>query len=215
MADSPGQAALRSVFPVLAGSVSRAAAVAEPAEKQVPLLRIGVWIFLSTVCMLFAAFTSSYLVRSGGLGWRDFPLPSMLWPNTAVLLLSSVALEWARRSERIGQPAAARNWAGAAGGLAILFLGGQVFAWQSLQADGIYLSGNPRSSFFYLLTGVHAVHLVGGLAVLGYMELRLAAAARLGRYEQGRLREPLAACGIYWHFVTATWLYVWALLLAA
>ena len=142
---------------------------------------------LATVGMLFAAFTAAYLERRVGSDWEAIRLPGIVWPSAFVQLLSSVALEIARRSGR------RRSWIAGALGLGVLFLVGQALAWIDLTGQGVFLKTHPYASFFYMLTAVHAVHVLGGIAALG-----------------ATLRKPqlLELSALYWHFVGAVWFYV-------
>lgn len=168
--------------------------------------RFGVWAFMGTVSMLFIGFTSAYLVRKTGADWRPLAPPPILWANTLVLLASSASLERARRLFRAWDLPAARKWIGATGVLGGLFVAGQVGAWRSLAAQGIYLASNPHSSFFYLLTGLHALHLLGGLAWFG------AVVARLRRMAYAPGEDGLGLFANYWHFLALLWLYLFFLL---
>ncbi len=111
-------------------------------------LRLGLWMFLATVTMLFAAFTSAYIVRRSGSDWQYVRVPSILWINTAILAASSIALETANRFGLRGQWNAAVAGCGAAVALGVAFLAGQVVAWRELIAAGVYLPTSPHSSFF-------------------------------------------------------------------
>ncbi len=195
--------------------------------------RLGVAFGLASVVMIFVALTSAYVVRQG-LGawddrtatyandWRAVPLPdALLLINTAILLLSSWTLEMARRSiHRHGVTAALGHipgvaidkeqsmpWLGVTIVLGSAFLAGQLTAWHEMQQAGYFLSGNPSSSFFYVLTGAHAVHLGGGLLALIY-----AAATPLLRRSLDSRRITIDATSWYWHFMAALWIYVFALL---
>src|SRR5262245_32279578 len=126
--------------------------------------RFGLLVFLGTVPMLFIGFTSAYILRRTAADWRPLAAPPVLWANTAALALSSVFLERARRRLRGWDLRGAQSAFAATGVLGLLFVAGQVVGWQQLATRGLFLSSNPHSSFFYVLTGVHAVHLVGGLA---------------------------------------------------
>jgi len=164
-------------------------------------------VLLAASVMLFAAFTSAFFVRRGlGNDWVDTPLPRILWLNTAVLLVSSVAIELARRALRSGRRTAFnRFWtAGTISGA--LFLAGQYIAWQQLNAAGVYIATNPSSSFFFLLTCVHAVHLIGGISALGYNDLQ-ALRLRLG---PGK-RTAVDVSAYFWHFLDAIWIYLMVL----
>src|SRR4029078_11149110 len=123
--------------------------------------QFGLWAFLGTVTMLLLGVTSAYIVRRTGADWRPLPLPGLLWVNTGVLLLSSAALEIARRRRNARDLGGLRTWLGATALLASLFVGGQFQAWRLLRALGFFLSSNPHSSFFYMLSGVPLLRLAG------------------------------------------------------
>lgn len=195
--------------------------------------RMGVAVGLTSVVMIFVALTSAYVVRQG-LGswddrtatyandWRPVPLPeTLLIINTVLLLASSVTLELARRNiHRHGVTAALGHipgvatdretsmpWLGISIVLGVAFLIGQLSAWNELQSAGYFVSGNPSTSFFYVLTGVHGAHLLGGLLALFY-----AALMPLFHKSLDSRRIAVDATGWYWHFMAALWLYVYALL---
>jgi cytochrome c oxidase subunit 3 len=171
------------------------------------LIPMGMWLTLVPVGMLFASLASAYVVRSGlATDWVAVDLPALVWLNTLVLLASGAALEIGRRSAR--RPAAGGAvWIWAALGLGTLFLAGQVAAWIQLNGAGIRLGTTPYGSFFYVLTGVHAAHLVVGLVAL-------LAAALWPREGLGRLSRPgaVGAGAIYWHFMDLLWLGILVLL---
>ncbi len=165
--------------------------------------QLGLWALLATLGMLFAGFTSAYLVRRAGADWHRISMPPILWLNTALLLSSSVTLEVARARMRRWQLDALKGWLLLTASLGVAFLAGQLFAWRKLAAQGVYVATNPHSSFFYMLTGVHGMHLLGGVGALLYA---------LGRVWRFRWTpgEPnsLDLCAIYWHFVDGLWLYL-------
>jgi len=170
-------------------------------------LKLGLWIFLGTVTMLFAAFTSAYIVRRSGSDWRHVALPSILWLNSLVLAVSSVAVEIAQvRGAR-------RRWTSSAAAmllafvLGIAFLAGQVAAWRQMVAAGVYLPTSPHSSFFFMLTGAHAVHVVAALAVLGWGAVMTLAGARDPRAWTSRM----SICRTFWHYLGGVWLFLFAL----
>ena len=169
--------------------------------------RIGVWLLVGGVTILFAAFTIAYLSRRHAADWTVGPIPPMLWINTAILLMSSAAMEWTRASARWDSIDEVRRALAATTALGMAFLAGQVIAWRQLVAAGIFLSTNPHSAFFYLLTGTHAVHLVGGIGGLCYAlwKVRRAADASAAAAVVG----PVAT---YWHFVDGLWLYLFVIL---
>jgi cytochrome c oxidase subunit 3 len=165
--------------------------------------KLGLWLAMGSITMLFAAFTSAYIVRSTGSDWASLEAPPMLWLNTLVLVLSSVTMEYARRAFFRWQPLTFRKWIFVTAALGAFFLAGQLVVWSELSAQGIYLSSHPHSSFFYVLTAVHGVHLLAGVLVLFYV---LALAMRY-RLTPGESSSPgLAAT--YWHFVDGLWLYL-------
>jgi cytochrome c oxidase subunit 3 len=172
-----------------------------------PAAKIGLGVFLAVAGSLFALFISAYSMRMNMVDWRALPVPALLWFNTGVLVLSSVALQW-------GYMAARRNdldgvvfglLVGAAS--AVTFLVGQLLAWQQLRVAGYFLASNPANSFFYLITAVHGLHLMGGLVAVG----RTTAKAWRGT-EMTQLRLSVELCATYWHFLLLVWLVLLGLL---
>jgi cytochrome c oxidase subunit 3 len=195
--------------------------------------RIGVLLTLCSVTMLFVAFTSAYIVRQGvgtfdpmtggqTTDWRPVPLPNtLLLINTGLLLLSSITLERARKATRVEAavipvtrmpgiaPERKRpfSWLWVTIALATAFLIGQWQAWETLRAQGLTISSTPASSFVYLMTGTHAVHLIGGLLALLY-----AGFSRILRRSLDSRRIVVDATALYWHFMGGLWIYIYALL---
>ena len=179
-------------------------------EWRVPerTYRLGMWLGLVAVLMLFAAFTSAMVVRKGlGENWGSTPLPGILWLNTLVLAASSGTLEMSRRA--LSRRAAERFtvWLYVTAGLGVIFLIGQFAAWRELAARGYYLASNASASFLYLLTAAHALHLLGGVLALGYLVFRAPSIAS-GRQR----RAAVDATAIYWHFMDGLWIYLLILL---
>lgn len=165
----------------------------------------GTWLLLAAAGMLFLGFTSSYLSRQAGADWASIPMPRILWGTTALLVLSSVLLEWGRRAAgRRGKESLAAGVSGAAW-LGVLFVLGQLAAWRELAAAGLFLASNPHASYFYVLTLVHGIHVLAGLAWL------FIAAARV-RAGESRASQTVRSGAIYWHFVGVLWVYLWVLL---
>jgi cytochrome c oxidase subunit 3 len=199
--------------------------------------RIGMFFALAAVVMLFVSFTSAYIVRQGVGTWSDaaaryvtdwkpITLPPILWVNTIILLASSFTLAMARRALARKMKAAPRRgasplpasalvidnqhtvpWLGITFVLGAGFLVGQLLAWGQMRHLGIFVSTNPSSSFFYVLTGAHGVHLLGGVLALAYASLI------------SLLRKPLVTrflvvdvTALYWHFMDFLWIYIFALL---
>jgi cytochrome c oxidase subunit 3 len=173
---------------------------------------VGMWVALGSILMMFTALTSAYIVRAGmSDDWRPLWMPRLLWLSTALILTSSVTFEAARRSLKKGSEQAYGRWLLLTVLLGIGFLATQLLAWQQLVAQGIYLDTNPHSSFFYLLTGVHGVHLLCGILALDYLLLRNW--RQRSRREALQQRQTAAdVVGIYWHFMDGLWIYLFVLL---
>ena len=167
--------------------------------------KTGMWFGLISVVMLFAGFVSAYVVRKGvGTDWRPIQIPGILGFNTALLLVSSFTLERARRRQDHTQP----TWLGITSLLGALFLALQYVAWRQLAAAGVYLSSNPASSFFYVLTGAHGLHLLGGVLALFYVTAR-----SWGRRQWRGREAAVQTTSIYWHFMDGLWMFLFFLLL--
>ncbi|RWM76473.1 MAG: cytochrome-c oxidase [Mesorhizobium sp.] len=178
-----------------------------PEGSTLPTAKIGLGVFLAVVGCLFALFTSAYFMRMALSDWQALPLPRVLWFNTGVLVLSSIALQCASVAARRGQIDTVRLGLVTAGLTALAFLVGQLVAWRELTADGYLLTANPANSFFYLITGMHGLHILGGLVALS----RTIAGAWNGTRPE-RLRLSVELCAMYWHFLLFVWLAIFALL---
>ena len=181
-------------------------AVREPAGDPA---RTGIWVGLAAIAMMFAALTSALYVREGSAtDWHPIVLPPILWFNTLALVASSITLELARRrvatfmhgqeTERSGP----LLWLQITLLLGLTFVVGQYLAWLNLRAQGLYLPTNPNSSFFYVFTGVHVLHVVGGLGGLIRVMMKFRNPARVLR------RSTLDATSYYWHFMGMLWIYL-------
>jgi cytochrome c oxidase subunit III len=145
-------------------------------------------------------------VRKGGADWVSVRIPSLLWFNTAVLVASSATLETARKRLAKGNVRGFRNFWLLTTVLGVGFLVGQVAAWRILVGHGVFLSSNPASSFFFVFTGAHALHLVGGVAALIYVASR--------NFEVAKVTRTVAAdvTAYFWHFLDVLWLFLLVLL---
>lgn len=175
--------------------------------------RIGMWVGLASILMLFIALTSAYILRqTTGLSserndWVQIAVPPVLWFTTGILVLSSISMEIARRAMKRTDYPRFKRWILATTALGVVFLAGQFMAWRELAAQGIYISSNPHSSFFYLLTSLHAIHLLGGVLALSYVSV---AALRL---RVGIKKRPVVdVTALYWHFMDGLWIYLFLLL---
>ncbi len=168
----------------------------------------GIWVGVFAITMSFAAFTSALFVREGTTDWGHLALPPVLYLNTLILLASSGTLEGARRalvSGRAGDVEGTRKasvWVLLTLLLGLSFCAGQFRAWQELRDAGIYLATNPNSSFFYLLTFLHVLHVLVGILVLVYLAGRLLASHTTFR------RSLFDNTAVYWHFMGVLWVYL-------
>lgn len=176
--------------------------------------RIGVFVGIASILMMFSALASAYVVRSGlpGRAWEQTPVSPFLWLSTALIVLSSFTIAFALRALRRHEGAAFRRWLGLTLALGIGFLASQLLAWRQLVAGGFYLASNPHSSFFYVLTGLHGVHLVGGIAGLAYVLSKALRSSAGGGRGEVRLRTLADVVAIYWHFMDGLWVFLFLLL---
>jgi len=170
--------------------------------------KIGLGVFLAVVCALFALLVSAYFMRMVYADWQPAPVPRLLWINTAMLVLASLALQGAVSAAHKGQLHNLKLalLAGALGSLA--FLAGQLLAWRNLEAEGYFAAANPAVSFFYLLTALHGLHILGGLGALVKVNVSAWNATRADR-----LILPAELCAMYWHVLLAVWLVLFAVLM--
>jgi cytochrome c oxidase subunit III len=184
--------------------------IGDTGASSVPAAKIGLGVFLAIVGSLFALLMSAYSMRMEMGGWWPAPVPKLLWLNTGVLISSSVALQWAHVAARRRMMDGVRAGLVAGGAFALAFLAGQLVAWRQLDAAGYYLTANPAAAFFYLITGVHGLHLLGGLVALG---------RTMDKVWRGfairEVRLSVELCALYWHFLLLVWLVFFALLLLA
>lgn len=176
--------------------------------------RIGLTVLFVTIVMMFAALTITYLLTSSNANWRPLRLPLWTWTSTILLVSSSLTIELARRAWRRNKLNAARKYLFVTATLGLTFILSQLMSWRELFVEGVFLRSNPHSSFFYLLTGIHALHIIGGICALGYLVVR---ALRSSSAPDTRIdaRGAIAfdAGALYWHFVDLLWIYVLFLLL--
>jgi cytochrome c oxidase subunit 3 len=147
-------------------------------------------------------------MRREGADWRPLAPPAVLWANTAALVLASVFFQRASGAVKSGRAQELRRELLAGGAFTLVFLAGQLWAWREFAAAGYYLTANPANAFFYLLTALHGIHLLGGLWVWGTTLVRSLRGA-----EVGALRLSVELCTAYWHFLLAVWVALFGLLL--
>lgn len=170
------------------------------------IAKVGLGIFLAVVGALFTLLISAYLGRMGGADWWGIPMPGLLWVNTAALSASSLALQWAKTEIRPDHRDRLNAALVTAFATAVFFVAGQFLAWRQLISAGYVLADNPSNSFFYMITGLHGLHILGGLFVLGRTAIR----AR-SEPSSARMRLSVELCAIYWHFMLIVWLVLFAL----
>jgi len=175
---------------------------------SLPTAKVFLSIFLGVVTAIFGLLTAAYFIRMTYADWQSLPVPALLWLNTAILILSSVALQWARTSAGHQQADRVRWGLLAGGALAFAFLVGQFLVWQQLGSLGYFVDTNPSNSFFYLITGLHGLHLLGGLVAWLRASLRLWRGA-----DTDKIRMSVELCAVYWHFLLLVWLVMFGLLL--
>lgn len=164
----------------------------------------GVTVGLAAILMLFMAFVSALIVRKGASNdWTALNVPRILWLNTAILIASSVTLVRSRKSLVANDLEGFRHWWIVTTILGVLFLAGQLIAWRQLAGEGVYLATNPSSSFFYVFTAAHGLHLLGGVIALCYVVAR-----SLKRLRQLAVTE---AVSMYWHVMDGLWVFIFLL----
>jgi len=202
----------------LAGEVELASSL--PAA---PAARIGLWVFLAVVTALFGLFISAYLMRMGHLhaeglemgDWRPVAEPAILWVNTLVLILASVVMQWARVAAAHSRIERMRLALMIGGALTLVFLAGQINGWRTLSATQYASPRDPALAFFYVLTVVHALHLLGGLYVWNRIFRRLGQANRSqSPARMAQIRLSVELCTVYWHYLLLVWLVLFVLLLS-
>jgi cytochrome c oxidase subunit 3 len=172
----------------------------------------GLRVYFAVATVLFVLVGAAYLMRMGMntsvVDWRPLPKPWLLWLNSIFLILSSVLFQRARIVVRRGQMDQVSSMLLGAGLFAFAFLIGQVTVWRQFAAEGYYLASNPANAFFYLITTLHGLHLLGGLVAWGRTTVRV-----LGGSEAVEVSRSVDLCAIYWHFLLVVWLAFFYLLL--
>ncbi|MFB3077153.1 MAG: cytochrome c oxidase subunit 3, partial [Lysobacterales bacterium] len=151
----------------------------------------------------------AYIMRMEYADWQSLPDPGLLWLNTIILILSSVAMHRAKRAALRGKVQGVRTGLIISGVLSFAFLAGQLLAWRHLNAAGYFIANNPANAFFYVITGLHGLHLLGGLWVWGKT------ITKVGRGLEVRdLSLSVELCTTYWHYLLLVWLVLFGLLLS-
>ena len=169
--------------------------------------KLALKVFLAVVAVVFMLQVVAYGDRMAYEDWRPAPQLGLLWANTLVLILSSVAMQWALASVRPGRMDAMRTGLFAGGIFTFVFLLGQFLAWRQLATMVFFDITNPAIGFFYLITGVHGLHLLGGLVAWGRIVVRVWANSDLAK-----IKQSVELCTMYWHFLLLVWLVLFGLL---
>jgi len=170
--------------------------------------KFALWLFIVTVVMVFAAWTSAFIVRQAEGNWLDYDLPQIFWFTSGIVILSSLALHWAYLSAKKDNFAQVRIGMSLAVLLGICFLVGQWFSWIALVDSEVFFVGNPAGSFLYVLTGMHALHLISGLIFL------IIVLISTFRYKvHSKAMDTMEMATTYWHFLGGLWIYLFMFLL--
>ena len=190
----------------------------EPHAEGLPLpaAAVGLRVYFGVATIMFLLIAAVFVMRMGGHGvstgqqpdWKPMYWPPLLWFNTGVLMLSSLAWEWARAAAHKGQRANLRAGLIAGGVLALIFLAGQLTVWRQLEDAGCGLTATTMSAFFYLITALHGLHVLGGLTVWGRTTAKV-----FGGSGTAEVRQSVDLCAIYWHFLLLVWLAMFTLFL--
>jgi cytochrome c oxidase subunit III len=182
-------------------------------EAKTPLAmnpkKFALWLFIVSVCMIFASLTSAYIVRQAEGNWQIFELPLLFWITSGMILVSSFTMHWAYMAAKRDNLEMVKIAMGITTLLGVGFLVGQVLAWGELVANNVYFAGgNPSGSFVYVLSGLHGLHIVGGVVLL---VITLVATVRFQVHSKNL--NLIEMCSTYWHFLDALWLYLFVFLL--
>lgn len=184
--------------------------------RSLPAAAVGLRVYFGVATVMFLLIAVAFVMRMGGHGmsmghqpdWRPMSWPPLVWFNTGVLILSSAAWQWAHVAGQRGRMESLRAGLIVGGVLALVFLVGQLTVWWQLEDAGLGLTATIMSAFFYLITALHGLHLLGGLAVWGRTITKV-----FGGSEVAEVRQSVDLCAIYWHFLLLVWLVMFGLLL--
>ncbi len=175
--------------------------------------RVGMWFLLLVVLMTFGGLIGAYVVlaTNQALEWKPFDLPAQVWISTGLIFASSLTYSISQKYLKSEKQIEAKNWLLATTVLGAMFISSQILAWLELVGQGVYMASNPYAGFFYILTAVHALHVLGGICVLGYILLRMW--QKTHSDDELTKRKSIArAVGWYWHFMDALWIVLFLLL---
>ncbi|MDH5248162.1 MAG: cytochrome c oxidase subunit 3 [Cyclobacteriaceae bacterium] len=184
--------------------------IVEEANKPLAMhpKKFALWLFIASVVMIFAALTSAYIVRQSDGNWMMFDLPNLFWITSAIIVLSSGTMHWAYVSAKKDDLEGTKIAIGITLVLGLAFLVGQFMAWGELVKRNVYFVGNPSGSFVYVISGLHGMHIVGGVV---FLLIVLVAAFRYKVHAKSL--SQIEMCATYWHFLDVLWLYLFVFLL--
>ncbi len=169
--------------------------------------KFALWLFIVSIVMIFASLTSAFIVKQGEGSWQDYNLPSMFWYTSAIIIVSSALLQWGYFAAKKDNLSQLRTSVILTLILGVVFLVGQWWSWKELVGMEVYFVGNPAGSFIYVLTGVHAFHLISGII---FLIIVLISAFKNKIHAKNMVRMEM--CTTYWHFLGALWLYLFVFL---
>ncbi len=176
-------------------------------ESKKPLAmhpkKFAMWLFMASVMMLFASLTSAYIVREAEGNWLYFELPDLFYYTTAIIIASSVTIQWAYFAARKDALYQVKLLVTITSVLGVAFLVGQFLAWGALVKNSVYFVGNPSGSFLYVLTGLHGLHIVSAVV---FLFIVLNSAVRLTIHSKNMAQMEM--CTTYWHFLGGLWVYL-------
>src|SRR6187402_3712046 len=185
--------------------------IVEEANKPIGMnpKKFALWLFMATVIMLFAAWTSAYIVKRGDIGWTEIIVPVQFWVNTGIILASSVSMIWAVRSARKDKLETVKLALSITTILGIAFVVGQLLAFREMVAlKEHFTGGNVSHSFVYVLSGAHGIHLISGVVFLVIVLM-----ATFKYKVHSKNMNQIEMCATYWHFLDVLWLYLFVFLL--
>ncbi|ADR23663.1 cytochrome oxidase subunit III [Marivirga tractuosa] len=171
-------------------------------------LKFALWLFIVTVVMIFAALTSAYIVRQSEGNWLIFELPTVFLYNTIILVASSVSMHLAYLAAKKDNFKSLKLFMILTAVLAVAFFVGQYEAWGALVDRDVYFVGNPSGSFLYVISGLHAFHLISGLI---FILIMLFSAFKYKVHSKNMVKMEM--CTTYWHFLDGLWVYLFIFLL--
>ena len=175
--------------------------------KSVNAKKFALWLFIVSICMLFAGLTSAYIVKKSDGRWLQFGMPDMFLYSTLVLFLSSIAMHWTYLKAKDNSLKAVKIGITATAAIAVVFFYMQYLSWVELVAQDVFLVGNPSGSFVYIFSGLHLAHLIGGLVFLLVVFLDT-----MNYKVHSKSMLAIEMCTTYWHFLGGLWIYLYLFL---